>query len=258
MTYIATISGGKDSVTMCDLLLKNNYPVDYIVFNDTLLEFDEMYQYIEKIKAYFKKKYNKEITTIKPDKTFEDIIFRKKIRGKREGMVSGLLNASAGYCEWRRDGKIRPFEKWIKEKGFKNYKIYIGITTDEIHRTNRKDDKNIYPLIDDFKMSENDCKQYLIDEDMENPLYKDFNRTGCAICPYQSKKDFYIIYTKYSKQWEYMKKLENEVNKLDNVITKNWFVGYKTTSDLEVEFKLMQNSLFDFSDEPVKDCFCKI
>ena len=27
--YIATISGGKDSTVMCDLLLKNNYQVDY-------------------------------------------------------------------------------------------------------------------------------------------------------------------------------------------------------------------------------------
>ncbi len=27
MKYIATISGGKDSTVMCDLLLKNNYPI---------------------------------------------------------------------------------------------------------------------------------------------------------------------------------------------------------------------------------------
>ena len=39
MKYIATISFGKDSTVMCDLLLKNGYPVDYIVFTDTLLEF---------------------------------------------------------------------------------------------------------------------------------------------------------------------------------------------------------------------------
>lgn len=39
MKYIATLSGGKDSTAMIDLLLRNNYPLDYIVFKDTLHEF---------------------------------------------------------------------------------------------------------------------------------------------------------------------------------------------------------------------------
>ncbi|WP_026803606.1 phosphoadenosine phosphosulfate reductase domain-containing protein [Aliarcobacter lanthieri] len=51
--YIATISGGKDSVAMTDLLLKNGYPVDYILFYDTFLEFPIMYKYLEKVKKYF-------------------------------------------------------------------------------------------------------------------------------------------------------------------------------------------------------------
>ena len=54
MKYIATISGGKDSTVMCDLLLKNGYQVDYIVFNNTLIEHKEMYQYINKLEKYFK------------------------------------------------------------------------------------------------------------------------------------------------------------------------------------------------------------
>ncbi len=53
MKYIATLSGGKDSTVMCDLLLKNNYPVDYLIFNDTLIEHKEMYQYINKLEKYY-------------------------------------------------------------------------------------------------------------------------------------------------------------------------------------------------------------
>ncbi len=41
--YIAKLSGGKDSTAMVDLLLRNKYQLDYILFCDTLAEFDEMY-----------------------------------------------------------------------------------------------------------------------------------------------------------------------------------------------------------------------
>ena len=70
--YIATISGGKDSTVATDLLLKNSYPVDYILFHDTLQEFPLMYDYIEKLKVYFKDRYNKDIIVLKPKTTFED------------------------------------------------------------------------------------------------------------------------------------------------------------------------------------------
>ena len=87
MKYIATISGGKDSTVMCDLLLKNGYQVDYIVFNNTLIEHKEMYQYINKLEKYFKERYNKKITKLKPNKKPEDIIFRKV----KKKIVSGLV-----------------------------------------------------------------------------------------------------------------------------------------------------------------------
>lgn len=38
MKYIATLSGGKDSTAMVDMLLRNQKPLDYIVFKDTLHE----------------------------------------------------------------------------------------------------------------------------------------------------------------------------------------------------------------------------
>lgn len=44
-TYIATLSGGKDSAAMLDLLLRDKKPLDHIVFYDTLHEFAAMYEY---------------------------------------------------------------------------------------------------------------------------------------------------------------------------------------------------------------------
>ena len=42
------------------------------------------------------------------------------------------------------------------------------------------------------------------------------------------------------------------------IVNKFWFNGHKTCEDMEKEFNLKAESLFDFSDEPLRDCFCKI
>jgi len=258
MKYIATISGGKDSVTMCDLLLKNGYAVDYIVFNDTLDEFDEMYVYLDKVEAYFKRRYGKEITRTKPNWTYDRYIFGERTRGEREGIVRGLPNASDSFCTWRREAKNIPTDRFITTLN-DEVKIYIGFTLDETHRCDRTKN-HIYPLIDYFKMSEVDCKQYLIEQDMENPLYRHFNRTGCRKCQYQSDRDLFKLWKHFPSIWEEFKYYEAEVKKTNCTEGLYWFTKNRTCADMEKLFKKIeqQGSLFDLSAEPLKDCFCKI
>ena len=131
VAYIATISGGKDSVTMCDLLLKNGYPVDNIIFSDTLEEFDDMYIYIDKVNEYFKSRYKKEITILKPNSTFDDWCFGviKKETAKRVGMVRGIPTKN-GMCYWRRESKIYPMERYLSEK----YKDKISNHINQLYR----------------------------------------------------------------------------------------------------------------------------
>ena len=255
-TYIATISGGKDSVTMCDLLCKNGYPVDYILFADTLQEFSEMYEYIEKLKVYFKDRHNKEIIVLKPKSTFEDWAFGTLKNGEGKGNVRGLPLVTIP-CWWRRESKVKPQDEFIKQFD-DDITFYIGFTKDE-DRSIKNTDKiaYTYPLKDIFNMTENDCKQYLINQEMENPLYRHFSRTGCAMCPYQSEHAKFNLWKYYPDTWEYMKKIES---KLSGSMNDYWFVGRKTCVDMEKKFKQAdkQGSLFNFSDDPLKDCFCKI
>ena len=56
-TYIAMLSGGRDSTAMVDILLRDNEPLDYIIFSDTTLEFPEMYEYLKKFDKYIQEKY---------------------------------------------------------------------------------------------------------------------------------------------------------------------------------------------------------
>lgn len=263
-TYIATLSGGKDSTVMVDLLLKNNYPVDYIIFSDTLAEFDEMYQYIDKLKKHLKERYNKEVITLLPRRSLEESMLRKvgKKKSKHFGKIKGIHNPLVGFCEWRREAKIAPLKKWLRVNKITNYKLYIGYTTDETHRKSKVENNHIYPLVDYFRMSENDCKQYLVEHDMENPLYRHFNRTGCYFCPAQSEAGYFNIWKHYPKKWQKMLKMEKKLKEAQKNGEKVISDRHKSNIylvDLEKKFEKAdkQGVLFDFSDEPLRDCFCK-
>lgn len=264
MVHIATLSGGKDSTTMVDMLLRHGRPLDHIVFKDTLHEFELMYRYVERLSEYFKTRYGKEVIMLKPEASFENSVFGKISKGENEGLIRGLPAPQAmGFCTWRREAKTRPFERWLKEQGITEYKIYIGFTTSEIHRK-MAGDEFLYPLIDDFSMSETDCAAYLREREMENPLYRYFTRTGCSFCPAQSDRSFFQVWKHFPKDWEYMKQIEAKLFQLEKqgerVQNKYWFSRQRTCADMEKEFIKAdkQSGLFDFSDEPLKDCFCKI
>ena len=242
-------------MTMCDLLLKNGYPVDYIVFSDTLQEFKEMYVYIEKLKEYFLGRYGKEIITLKPKSTFEDWCFGTLEKGKGDGKARGLPLVS-NPCYWRRESKVKPQDEFIKPFG--EVHIYIGFTVGENRSVQNTDNTTFsYPLKDVFRMTEEDCKQYLINQEMENPLYRHFSRTGCAMCPYQSEASWFNVWKHYPSTWKYVKDIEAKLNGSMNDF---WFMNYKTCADMEKLFRKIekQGTLFDLSDEPIKDCFCKI
>jgi len=238
MKYIVTISGGKDSVAMTDLLLKNNYPVDYVVFNDTSMEFKEMYDYIDKINLYFKKKYNKEIIKISPKIEFKEHIFKKRIKGKNKGHAIGFLSPEMGFCEYRTYNKNLTLKNWLNKNKINNYTLYIGFTNDETKRANKFKENNknvIFPLIDYFDMSEKDCLKYLKENNLENPLYKYFSRTGCKFCHYQSEQDWYHIWKYFNEDWQELKELEKRI-KESNAKHKTIFSKFRTTDDMEETF----------------------
>jgi 3'-phosphoadenosine 5'-phosphosulfate sulfotransferase (PAPS reductase)/FAD synthetase len=262
--FIANLSGGKDSMAMTDLLRKEGYLVDYIVINDTFLEFPMMYEYIKKIKKYFREKYNKVVISTTPDTTFESWCFGtiKDPNSKFYGAIRGIPQVWSEPCYWRRESKVKPSDALMKRilDNDASYCNYIGYTLDEINRK-MKDTNCSYPLIDIFKMREVDCQSYLLDNELENPLYRFFTRTGCGICTGQSERSWYQVYKNFPEIWNYMKFIEERLlyyNK-NGMKVKNcyWFTKFRTCNEMEYIFKEKTKSMFDFLDEPLKDCFCK-
>ncbi|AFI03832.1 phosphoadenosine phosphosulfate reductase family protein [Helicobacter cetorum] len=255
-TKIALWSGGKDSTAMIDLLLRDKKQVDYIVFNDTLNEFSAMYEYIAKVSNYWKERYNAKIVITKPQGVFiTNQIQKITTKGAFNGRPKGLLSSGHVFCRWRRESKVYPLERFIKENHIKDYTLLLGITIDEMHRAKFMDRKFEYPLIYDYKMNESDCKNYLKDRELENPLYRHFERTGCFFCPYASLRSFYRVWKYYPKEWAKMKEYESLC--LENAINKSWFLKNRSCEYMEQKFSKEQELEF-IDDEPLKDCMCKI
>ena len=261
-TCIAMLSGGQDSSAMALRLLELGEPVDYIVFSDTGLEHDEMYKYIDKLDAFFQRKYQIKITRLYPKNTFEHWVFGKVTgNGDNAGMIRGVPLVTAP-CYWRREAKELPFNRWTKEKGIKNYITYIGYTTSETKRASTMELYNARAPLIEWGWDEADVQKYLKENQMENELYQHFNRTGCAVCPKQRLDDKYMVWKHYKKHWDYMVDIENRLldarKENGDDPTPAWHTEL-FCKDMEELFKKKDRQLtFEFDFEPVQDCFCKI
>jgi len=248
------LSGGRDSTAMIFYMLENNYPLDYIIFTDTESEFPEMYLYLNKVEKRIMAMFGRKIIRVKHKRgeTFEDWCLGFITRGPRKGMIRGLPMVTQP-CYWKRESKVYPFENFLKEKGITNYVQYIGYTYSEIERSKVKDKNQRFPLIE-MKKCEADIDKKLLEINLVNPLYKNFERTGCYFCPYQKLRSFFLLWKLHPERWEYMTQLENKLNFIDNVINPQWNIRYS----MEEMTKAFKSGEILYEVEAPQACECSI
>lgn len=201
--HIVNFSGGKDSTAMLIRMLEENMQVDEIIFCKVMAtqsigaELPEMYEYINRIDKYIQGKYNKKITVITQEKSFEDYFYTKKTRGKRKGQIYGFPGILSSWCNTRL--KVNILKKYLNTKG--NYISYIGIAADEQKRLKSLKD-NECSMLEKWNMTEKDCLEFLKERNLDNPLYKNHKRLGCWFCPKQNIKTLEILKNEYPELWE--------------------------------------------------------
>ena len=206
MKHIVSFSGGKDSTAMLLRMLEKNMQVDEILFCDTGKDFPDMIKHIEQVKKYIKEKYNKEIITLKAEKSFNYYMFEhEKTRGKNKGEKG--YGWATMRCRWCTSNlKNRVIDNYLKQYRQEGYKEYIGIAYDEAKRIKDK----CYPLVE-WKMTEKDCLQYCYDRGFTwNGLYEYFDRVSCWCCPLKNLKELKTLYTHYSELWEELKEMDKK------------------------------------------------
>ncbi len=98
MKYIASVSFGKDSLAMLLLLLDKKEPLDEVIFYDTGMEFQAIYDIRDKI-IHILKGRNIKYTELKPKYSFEYYMFEKKVN-HRNGSFDKGYSWCGGRCRW--------------------------------------------------------------------------------------------------------------------------------------------------------------
>lgn len=144
MEYIASFSGGKDSMATIILAHEHNEPLDLIIFAEVMFDNETSGELPEHI-AFIKEKciplfeeWGYKTEKIRAEKTYMDMfnhVVEKTKNPERIGKRAGF--PMAGKCWANRDLKVRPINKFFKSKDPDQVTQYIGIAIDEPKRLAR-------------------------------------------------------------------------------------------------------------------------
>ncbi len=232
MKYIASCSCGKDSLAMVYKLIKENYPLDEIVFYDTGMEFNSIYKNWEKLKT-FASKNNISCITLKPKKEFEYMMFEHPHKSRKSNEIKFGYSWCGGMCRWGTQEKILAVDKYCEEN---NALCYVGIAADESQRLGKeRKSYKLFPL-NDWGMSEADCLLYCrnigidwIEDGSAVDLYDILDRVSCWCCANKNHWELYNYWKYLPTYWERLKELQQK-----NIRP---FKKQYTIFDLEEKFK---------------------
>ena len=202
-TYWASVSGGKDSLYMLNLILHNldKYQLDGVVHFE--LEID--YPFIKDVIDYMEsecKKHGITFMRIKPRKSWEEMYYHTFSTGTQRLFPT----RKARWCsnKYKRDCNLQ-LKDWLKTCGC--YPVfYIGFCADEEKRFKKKEvEKGLqrYPLAE-FGIYEQTILEWARTEPIFNHYYEANTRCGCMYCPLSNKLEFAYLYKYYPENWKYM------------------------------------------------------
>lgn len=227
MKYIASFSGGKDSLAMVLRLIEENKPLDEVVFYDTGMEFKAIYNNRDKLKDLLNEKGVK-FTELRPDCPFLYKMFEKPVK-KKDGTIGKGYSWCGGRCRWGTTEKLKALEKYCK-----GCYEYVGIAVDEQKRLEKeRKGHKLFPLAE-WGMTEEDCLNYCRERGwnwLENDvdLYDVLQRVSCWCCGNKNLKELRNYYKYLPEYWERLKEFQSK--------TTRPFRGDETIFDLEKRFE---------------------
>jgi 3'-phosphoadenosine 5'-phosphosulfate sulfotransferase (PAPS reductase)/FAD synthetase len=208
--HYASVSGGKDSLYMLNLILNNpdKYPLDMVAHFELEIDWDWTKAVIDFMEQRCKQAGIK-FVRIKPRKTWDELYkengFPRKLGWGRWCNLKYKLDAKEQLHEWIKSQNCRPI-------------AYIGLCADETKRfkyeigSNWNEQDVCYPLAEEG-ITEDVILRWAKTQPLFNNWYKYFRRQGCAICPMISMKEQAYMYKYYPKLYERFISLIDESDK---------------------------------------------
>ena len=208
--FIASCSWGKDSTAMILKLIENKEPLDEVIFYDTGMEFNAIYNVRDMILPMLYKN-NIKYTELHSNNLFlYDMLIRPKIKRKTKQEVYG--DEWCGKCRWQTFIKQRICNQYT---GIDNI-VYVGIASDEIKRLQNLDNYKKSPLAN-WNMTEKDCLEYCFSKGIhwyENDieLYDILDRVSCWCCRNKNLEELKNIYLYLPQYWRMLKGLQSRID----------------------------------------------
>lgn len=216
--YIVSCSFGKDSLAMVLRLIEKDYPLDEVIFFDTGMEFQAIYNNVEKLSKILLDKKIK-FSILKDKYSFEFNAFQREVH-KKDGTIAYGYDWCGGMRRWGTAGKLSAINRHYKENYDDEVVIeYVGIAVDERdriekYRLKRTKSVKLYPLVE-WGMTEQDCLNYCYSNGwnwQENgiDLYEILDRVSCWCCANKNQKEIKNIMMYVPEYWERIKVYEKK------------------------------------------------
>ena len=204
-SYWASVSGGKDSLYMLNLILHNldRYPLDGVVHFELEIDYPFIHDVIDYMESECKR-FGIRFVRIKPRHTWEELYYVPT--GKAKKFIRGFPTRTVRWCnsKYKLDAKKQLVE-WMNSLGY--YVVhYIGYCADEERRFNKRltaQKIERYPLAEN-NITEDGIWEWAKSQPIFNHYYETQKRCGCMYCPMSSYLNFAYLYKYYPDNFQFM------------------------------------------------------
>ena len=210
MEYIASISYGKDSLAMLEVIHRNGLPLDRIVTveiwatKDIPADFPEMMEFKAKADRIILEKYGKVVEHITAPKTYEDYFYYRcnGEKSRNAGKIYGFPLQKGNWCNSR-------LKVDVLDKVQRGNVTYIGIAADEPSRFHNLSETKRSPLVE-YGWDEEMCRKWCKENDLLSPIYTKSLRGGCWFCHNQSVGQLRVLRKNYPELWQLLLKWDKD------------------------------------------------
>ena len=209
MQYIASLSYGKDSIAMLEVIKQHNMPLDRIVHveimaTDTIhADLPPMVEFKGKADKIIKERYGIEVEHIHAKVSYEEQFYSVMQKGKAAGEIYGFPMVRGTWCNDRlKTGLLNKFGK-------PDVTQYIGIAADEPNRFHNLTERKRSPLVE-HGIDEAEARRICEELDLLSPIYTQAERGGCWFCHNQGVQQLRLLRRLYPDYWELMLKWDND------------------------------------------------
>ena len=181
MQYIASLSYGKDSCAMLEIIKQHNMPLDRIVHveimaTDTIhADLPPMMEFKAKADKIIKERYGIEVEHVHADRSYEEMFYTTRNNKTFGKVLYGFPCQRRPWCNSKlKTKKLKAFNK-------PNIVQYIGIAADESNRFHNPTDRKRSPLVE-HGVVETEARKICEELDLISPIYSQSARGGCWFC----------------------------------------------------------------------------